>query len=64
MPTLLRHRHFARMFARFGKLFGPGVWAKATIFGLVFGTIFAVTDRIWMLMFAHAAFDARAEVFR
>jgi len=30
---------------------------QGTIFGLVFGTIFAVTRRIWMLMFAHAAFD-------
>jgi CAAX protease family protein len=74
------------MFERFGKLFGPGVWARtlivlltsiwfglghyslqglagveqATIFGLVFGTIFAVTGRIWMLIFAHAAFDLTA----
>ncbi|HWN43142.1 MAG TPA: type II CAAX endopeptidase family protein [Thermoanaerobaculia bacterium] len=74
------------LFERFGKLFGPGVGAKAaivlitsvwfgllhypeqglagaeqaTIFGLVFGTIFAVTGRIWMLMFAHAAFDVTA----
>jgi len=74
------------MFERFGKLFGPGVWAKtlivlltavwfgldhypvqglagaqqATIFGLLFGTIFAVTGRIWMLIFAHAAFDLTA----
>jgi CAAX protease family protein len=30
---------------------------QATIVGLVFGTIFAVTGRIWMLMCAHAAFD-------
>ncbi len=74
------------LFERFGKLFGPGVWAKtfivlltsvwfglghyplqglagveqATIVGLVFGTIFAVTGRICMLMFAHAAFDLTA----
>jgi membrane protease YdiL (CAAX protease family) len=74
------------MFERFGKLFGPGVWAKilivlltsawfgvihypvqglagaeqATIFGLVFGTIFAVTGRIFMLIVAHAAFDLTA----
>lgn len=74
------------MFERFGKLFGPGVWAKtlivlltagwfglihypgqglsgaeqATIVGLVFGIIFAITGRIWMLMFAHAAFDVTA----
>jgi membrane protease YdiL (CAAX protease family) len=30
---------------------------QATIVGLVFGTIFMATGRIWMLMFAHAAFD-------
>jgi membrane protease YdiL (CAAX protease family) len=74
------------MFERFGKLFGPGVWAKtpivlltaglfgvvhylvqglagveeATIFGLVFGMIFAVTGRIFILMVAHAAFDLTA----
>jgi len=30
---------------------------QAAIVGLVFGTIFAVTGRIWMLMCAHAAFD-------
>jgi membrane protease YdiL (CAAX protease family) len=33
---------------------------QATIFGLVFGTIFAVTGRIWMLITAHAAFDLTA----
>jgi len=33
---------------------------QATTVGLVFGTIFAVTGRIWMLMFAHAAFDLTA----
>ena len=33
---------------------------QATIVGLVFGTIFAITGRIWMLMFAHAAFDVTA----
>lgn len=33
---------------------------QATISGLVFGTIFAVTGRIWMLMCAHAAFDLTA----
>ena len=74
------------LFERFGKLFGPGAWAKtsiviitagwfglahyslqglagveqATIVGLVFGTIFAVTRRIWFLMVAHAAFDLTA----
>ena len=33
---------------------------QATIFGLVFGTIFAVTGRIWMLIVAHSAFDLTA----
>jgi hypothetical protein len=33
---------------------------QAMITGLVFGTIFAVTGRIWMLMVAHAAFDLTA----
>jgi hypothetical protein len=33
---------------------------QATITGLVFGTIFAVTGRIWVIMFAHAAFDLTA----
>ena len=33
---------------------------QATIVGLVFGTIFAVTGRIWMLMIAHASFDLTA----
>lgn len=33
---------------------------QATIVGLVFGTIFAVTGRIWTLMIAHAAFDLTA----
>jgi membrane protease YdiL (CAAX protease family) len=33
---------------------------QATIFGLVFGTIFAFTGRLWMLMCAHAAFDLTA----
>jgi uncharacterized protein len=37
----------------------PGV-EQATIFGLVFGTIMAVTGRIFMLMVAHAAFDLTA----
>jgi membrane protease YdiL (CAAX protease family) len=35
---------------------------QATIVGLVCGTIFAVTGRIWMLMCAHAAFDLTALV--
>jgi membrane protease YdiL (CAAX protease family) len=33
---------------------------QATVTGLVFGTVFAVTGRIWMLMCAHAAFDLTA----
>jgi membrane protease YdiL (CAAX protease family) len=33
---------------------------QATIFGLVFGTIFALTGQIWMLMIAHSAFDLTA----
>jgi uncharacterized protein len=33
---------------------------QATITGLVFGTIFAVTGQLWMLVFAHAAFDVTA----
>jgi membrane protease YdiL (CAAX protease family) len=33
---------------------------QGTIVGLVYGTIFAITGRIWMLMVAHAAFDLTA----
>jgi membrane protease YdiL (CAAX protease family) len=33
---------------------------QAAIVGLVYGTIFAVTGRLWMLMCAHAAFDLTA----
>ncbi len=33
---------------------------QATIVGLVLGTIFALTGRIWMLIVAHAAFDLTA----
>ena len=33
---------------------------QAVITGLVFGTIFAITGRIWMLICAHAAFDLTA----
>ena len=33
---------------------------QATIVGLVFGAIFAITGRIWMLICAHAAFDLTA----
>ena len=37
----------------------PGV-QQAAITGLVFGTIFAASGRIWVPMFAHAAFDLTA----
>ena len=37
----------------------PGV-EQAIVTGLVFGTIFAATGRIFMLMIAHAAFDVTA----
>ena len=51
-------------------LFGLGHYAvqgltgveQATITGLVFGTIFAITGRIFVLMIAHAAFDLTALV--
>jgi len=33
---------------------------QASITGLVFGTIFAVTCRLWMVMAVHAAFDLTA----
>jgi membrane protease YdiL (CAAX protease family) len=33
---------------------------QAAITGLVFGTVFALTKRIWMIMFAHAAYDLAA----
>lgn len=33
---------------------------QAAIVGLVYGTIFAITGRLWMLMCAHAAFDLTA----
>jgi len=33
---------------------------QAVITGLVFGTIYALTGRLWMLMWAHAAFDIAA----
>jgi membrane protease YdiL (CAAX protease family) len=33
---------------------------QAMITGLTFGTIYAITGRIWMIMIAHAAFDVAA----
>jgi uncharacterized protein len=43
----------------YSNLGAPGV-EQAMITGLVFGTIFAITGRIWMVMCAHAAFDLAA----
>jgi uncharacterized protein len=37
----------------------PGV-QQGTIVGLVFGAVYAITGRLWMLMWAHAAFDLTA----
>jgi membrane protease YdiL (CAAX protease family) len=37
----------------------PGA-EQAIIVGLIYGTIFSMTGSIWMLMFAHAAFDLTA----
>lgn len=37
----------------------PGV-QQATVVGLVFGSIFAVTRQLWPLIVAHAAFDVTA----
>jgi uncharacterized protein len=37
----------------------PGV-EQATMFGLAFGAIYAATGRLWLLIFAHAAFDLTA----
>lgn len=39
---------------------GPAGAEQALIVGFVFGTIFAATGRIWLLMCAHAAFDLTA----
>ena len=33
---------------------------QAAVTGLIFGAIFAVTGRLWMVMCAHAAFDLTA----
>ena len=37
----------------------PGA-EQALVTGLIFGTIFAATGKIWFVMFAHAAFDLTA----
>jgi membrane protease YdiL (CAAX protease family) len=50
--------------AWFGAIHYPGQGLagaeQATVVGLVYGTIFARTGRIWLVMFAHAAFDITA----
>lgn len=50
--------------ALFGLIHYPGQGLagaqQATITGLSFGTIFAVTGRLWMPIIAHAAFDVAA----
>jgi hypothetical protein len=70
LGKLLGRSRAARIFtvlasaALFGSLhyFDQGLAGaqQATITGLVFGTVFAFTGRIWMLMCAHAAFDLTA----
>lgn len=37
----------------------PGV-QQAAVVGLIFGTIYAITGRLWLLIVAHAAFDVAA----
>jgi CAAX protease family protein len=50
--------------AWFGAIHYPGQGLagaeQATVVGLAFGTIFARTGRIWLVMYAHAAFDVTA----
>jgi membrane protease YdiL (CAAX protease family) len=50
--------------AWFGLIHYPGQGLagaeQAAVVGLVYGTIFAITHRIWLLVFAHAAFDVTA----
>jgi membrane protease YdiL (CAAX protease family) len=46
-------------FAHYGDQGIAGV-ENATVVGLVFGTIFARTGRLWLLMVAHIAFDFTA----
>ena len=50
--------------AWFGLIHYPGQGLpgaeQAAIVGLVYGTIFAMKSRIWLLVFAHAAFDVTA----
>jgi membrane protease YdiL (CAAX protease family) len=46
-------------FGHYANLGLPGV-EQAMVTGLVFGTIFAITGGIWLVMCAHAAFDLAA----
>ncbi len=46
-------------YAHYGFQGMPGV-ENATIVGLVFGSVFAVTGRLYLLMIAHVAFDLAA----
>ena len=50
--------------AWFGAVHYPGQGLagaeQATVVGLVYGTMYARSRRIWMVMFAHAAFDVTA----
>jgi len=46
-------------YAHYGFQGMPGV-QNATVVGLTFGAVFAVTGRIYLLMIAHAAFDLAA----
>lgn len=66
LGTGIRARSFVVLFT--SALFGLAHYSdqglagaeQATITGLVFGTIFAVTGQLWMIIFAHAAFDVTA----
>jgi membrane protease YdiL (CAAX protease family) len=48
----------------FGSIHYPtqGIYGvtQAVLDGMVFGTVFAITGRLWPVMFAHAAFDVTA----
>jgi hypothetical protein len=52
--------HASRLRILRGRHLPPNGVQQATVTGLVFGAIFAITSRIWMLMVAHAAFDVTA----
>jgi membrane protease YdiL (CAAX protease family) len=57
LAVLLTTAFFASLHAFDQGVAGAG---QAVFTGLVFGSIFAVTGRIWMLMCAHAAYDLAA----